>query len=216
MELSARGWGRDHGKNVIAEKDLATAKVGKFKSYFKLETYITSVPELAHGYPVRRRIIQNGSVEIRFGAKVVLNGDYLIRLTLTKEEIGKLFRLQYAESTIEEISHLFGVNAQELPDQMRLAAIQEASAFNPLFLKKVDAFRFLPRTVSSLKNENIIYVGDLVRRTEADLLRTPNFGRKSLNEVKETLVQVGLHLGMEVPGWPPENIEELAQRFASV
>jgi DNA-directed RNA polymerase subunit alpha len=45
------------------------------------------------------------------------------------------------------------------------------------------------------------------------MLRTPNFGRKSLNEIKEVLAQMGLHLGMEVPGWPPENIEELAKRF---
>jgi len=55
--------------------------------------------------------------------------------------------------------------------------------------------------------------GDLVQKTEAEMLRTPNFGRKSLNEIKEVLVQMGLHLGMEVPGWPPENIEELAKRF---
>ena len=51
------------------------------------------------------------------------------------------------------------------------------------------------------------------QKTEAEMLRTPNFGRKSLNEIKEVLAQMGLHLGMEVPGWPPENIEELAKRF---
>ena len=49
--------------------------------------------------------------------------------------------------------------------------------------------------------------------TEAEMLRTPNFGRKSLNEIKEVLAQMGLHLGMEVPGWPPDNIDELAKRF---
>src|SRR4030095_7450891 len=57
------------------------------------------------------------------------------------------------------------------------------------------------------------YIGDLVQKTEAEMLRTQNFGRKSLNEIKEVLAQMGLHLGMEVPGWPPENIEELAKRF---
>ena len=57
--------------------------------------------------------------------------------------------------------------------------------------------------------------GDLHARRQAvaEMLRTPNFGRKSLNEIKEVLAQMGLHLGMEVPGWPPENIEELAKRF---
>jgi len=52
-----------------------------------------------------------------------------------------------------------------------------------------------------------------VQKTEAEMLRTPNFGRKSLNEIKEVLAQMGLHLGMEIQGWPPENIEELAKRL---
>ena len=55
--------------------------------------------------------------------------------------------------------------------------------------------------------------GDLIQKTEAEMLRTPNFGRKSLNEIKEVLASMGLHLGMEVPNWPPDNIEELAKRF---
>jgi DNA-directed RNA polymerase subunit alpha len=65
-------------------------------------------------------------------------------------------------------------------------------------------------------NKNLlrkVYIGDLVQKTEADMLRTPNFGRKSLNEIKEVLAQMGLHLGMEIPNWPPENIEELAKRL---
>ena len=56
------------------------------------------------------------------------------------------------------------------------------------------------RSANCLKNDNIDYIGDLVQKTEAEMLRTPNFGRKSLNEIKEVLVQMGLHLGMEVPG----------------
>ena len=55
--------------------------------------------------------------------------------------------------------------------------------------------------------------GDLIQKTEAEMLRTPNFGRKSLNEIKEVLASMGLHLGMEVPNWPPDNIEELAKRY---
>ena len=86
-------------------------------------------------------------------------------------------------------------------------------AFNPAFLKKVDELELSVRSANCLKNDNIVYIGDLVQKTEAEMLRTPNFGRKSLNEIKEVLVQMGLHLGMEVPGWPPENIEELAKRF---
>jgi len=56
-------------------------------------------------------------------------------------------------------------------------------------------------------------VGDLVQKTEAEMLKTPNFGRKSLNEIKEKLAKIGLRFGMEVQGWPPENIEELARKY---
>ena len=85
--------------------------------------------------------------------------------------------------------------------------------FNKHLLMKVDELELSVRSANCLKNDNIIYIGDLVQKTEAEMLRTPNFGRKSLNEIKEVLAQMGLHLGMEVPGWPPENIEELAKRF---
>ncbi len=85
--------------------------------------------------------------------------------------------------------------------------------FNPALLKKVDELELSVRSANCLKNDNIIYIGDLIQKTEAEMLRTPNFGRKSLNEIKEVLAQMGLHLGMDVPNWPPENIEDLAKRF---
>ena len=67
--------------------------------------------------------------------------------------------------------------------------------------------------LNCLKNDNIVYIGDLIQKTEAEMLRTPNFGRKSLNEIKEVLSGMGLHLGMDVEDWPPDNIEELAKKF---
>jgi DNA-directed RNA polymerase subunit alpha len=85
--------------------------------------------------------------------------------------------------------------------------------FNAALLKKVDELELSVRSANCLKNDNIVYIGDLIQKTEAEMLRTPNFGRKSLNEIKEVLASMGLHLGMEVPDWPPENIEELAKRF---
>ena len=85
--------------------------------------------------------------------------------------------------------------------------------FNPALLKKVDELELSVRSANCLKNDNIVYIGDLIQKTEAEMLRTPNFGRKSLNEIKEVLAQMGLHLGMEVTNWPPENIEELAKRY---
>jgi DNA-directed RNA polymerase subunit alpha len=103
---------------------------------------------------------------------------------------------------------------RQLREPPRVAAeIIPDLAFNPAFLKKVDELELSVRSANCLKNDNIVYIGDLVQKTEAEMLRTPNFGRKSLNEIKEVLAQMGLHLGMEVPGWPPENIDELAKRF---
>ncbi|EWY39856.1 DNA-directed RNA polymerase subunit alpha [Skermanella stibiiresistens SB22] len=89
----------------------------------------------------------------------------------------------------------------------------EEPPFNKNLLRKVDELELSVRSANCLKNDNIVYIGDLVQKTEAEMLRTPNFGRKSLNEIKEVLSQMGLHLGMEIPNWPPENIEELAKRL---
>jgi DNA-directed RNA polymerase subunit alpha len=85
--------------------------------------------------------------------------------------------------------------------------------FNKNLLRKVDELELSVRSANCLKNDNIVYIGDLVQKSEAEMLRTPNFGRKSLNEIKEVLAQMGLHLGMEITNWPPENIEELAKRL---
>lgn len=85
--------------------------------------------------------------------------------------------------------------------------------FNPHLLRKVDELELSVRSMNCLKNDNIIYIGDLVRKSESEMLRTPNFGRKSLNEIKQVLTDMGLGLGMDVPNWPPENIEDLAKRI---
>jgi DNA-directed RNA polymerase subunit alpha len=85
----------------------------------------------------------------------------------------------------------------------------DTNQLNRYLLKKVDELELSVRSANCLKNDNIIYIGDLVQKTEAEMLRTPNFGRKSLNEIKEVLSSMGLRLGMDIPGWPPENIEEM-------
>ena len=90
---------------------------------------------------------------------------------------------------------------------------ERVKPFYPAFLKRVDDLVFSVRTDNCLKFEGIVYIGDLVQKTEDEMLRLPNFGRRSLNEIKEVLAQMELNLGMDVPGWPPENIDELAKRF---
>ncbi len=136
------------------------------------------------------------------------------KLTLTIETNGALSpedALAYAARILQDQLNVF-VNFEEPRKEVAQEIIPDL-AFNPAFLKKVDELELSVRSANCLKNDNIVYIGDLVQKTEAEMLRTPNFGRKSLNEIKEVLVQMGLHLGMEVPGWPPENIEELAKRF---
>lgn len=116
--------------------------------------------------------------------------------------------------------------ARILQDQLQLFINFEESAvakkeeskpdlpFSPYLLKKVyDLDELSVRATNCLKNDNIVYVGDLVQKSESEMLKTPNFGRKSLNEIKEKLAKIGLRFGMEVPGWPPENIEELARKY---
>ncbi len=101
----------------------------------------------------------------------------------------------------------------EEPEMVTVEETPSEPPFNKNLLRKVDELELSVRSANCLKNDNIVYIGDLVQKTEGEMLRTPNFGRKSLNEIKEVLAQMGLHLGMEIPNWPPENIEELAKRL---
>ena len=104
------------------------------------------------------------------------------------------------------------INFEE-PQAALTEEMKEDLPFNKNLLRKVDELELSVRSANCLKNDNIIYIGDLVQKSETDMLRTPNFGRKSLNEIKEVLGHMGLHLGMEILNWPPENIEELAKKL---
>ena len=79
--------------------------------------------------------------------------------------------------------------------------------------KRVEELELSVRSMNCLKNDNIIYIGDLVQKSEGEMLRTPNFGRKSLNEIKEVLTGMSLYLGMEIPNWPPDNIAEMSKKL---
>jgi DNA-directed RNA polymerase subunit alpha len=136
------------------------------------------------------------------------------KLTMTVETDGSVTpddAMAYAARILQDQLDIF-VNFDEPKKAEAAPAIPEL-AFNPALLKKVDELELSVRSANCLKNDNIVYIGDLIQKSEAEMLRTPNFGRKSLNEIKEVLAQMGLHLGMDVPGWPPENIEDLAKRF---
>jgi len=136
------------------------------------------------------------------------------KLSMTVETDGTLSpedALAFAARILQDQLQTF-INFEEPKDAVG-ADEDEGLEFNPLLLKKVDELELSVRSANCLKNDNIVYIGDLIQKTEAEMLRTPNFGRKSLNEIKEVLTTMGLHLGMDVPDWPPDNIEDLAKKF---
>ena len=136
------------------------------------------------------------------------------KLTLTVETNGAVTpdnAVAYAARILQDQLQIF-ITFEEPKKKVEGDAKPELP-FNPALLKKVDELELSVRSANCLKNDNIVYIGDLIQKTEAEMLRTPNFGRKSLNEIKEVLASMGLSLGMDVPNWPPENIEDLAKKF---
>jgi len=135
------------------------------------------------------------------------------KLTLTVETNGVIApedAVAFAARIMQDQLNVF-VNFEE-PEEVREQESSQELPFNKNLLRKVDELELSVRSANCLKNDNIIYIGDRVQKSESDMLRTPNFGRKSLNEIKEVLANMGLHLGMQVEGWPPENIEDLARK----
>jgi hypothetical protein len=140
-------------------------------------------------------------------------GRELAELQSRLSRLSEAFPLRSAAlaEELDEVEESDEVEVEESDDVEDSSKTAPDFAFNPALLKKVDDLELTLGTRRSLKrDDSIVYVGDLVHRTEAQILRTPNFGRRALNEIKEVLAQMGLHLGMEVPGWPPENIQQLA------
>ncbi len=140
-----------------------------------------------------------------------LDYDKLIMEVETNGAVSPVDAVAYAARILQDQLQVF-ITFEE-PKKKLEGEAKPDLPFNPALLKKVDELELSVRSANCLKNDNIVYIGDLIQKTEAEMLRTPNFGRKSLNEIKEVLTNMGLHLGMDVPNWPPENIEELAKKF---
>ena len=136
------------------------------------------------------------------------------RLSITVETNGTMTpedAVAYAARILQDQFQLF-INFDEPSHPVEADEARELP-FNRNLLRKVDELELSVRSANCLKNDNIVYIGDLVQKSEPEMLRTPNFGRKSLNEIKEVLSTMGLSLGMEILNWPPENIEDLAKRL---
>ncbi len=141
----------------------------------------------------------------------VTNYDKLLLQVETNGAVTPEDAVALAARILQDQLQLF-INFDE-PQLARADEPQDDLPFNRNLLRKVDELELSVRSANCLKNDNIVYIGDLVQKTEQEMLRTPNFGRKSLNEIKEVLSAMGLSLAMNVAGWPPENIEELAKRL---
>ena len=140
-----------------------------------------------------------------------LDYDKLIMNVETNGSLPAEDAVAYAARIFQDQLSLF-VNFDE-PAEVTKAAPTNELEFNKNLLRKVDELELSVRSMNCLKNDNIIYIGHLVQKTEPEMLRTPNFGRKSLNEIKEVLSSMSLYLGMEVPNWPPDNISELSKKL---
>jgi DNA-directed RNA polymerase subunit alpha len=135
------------------------------------------------------------------------------KLYLTIETNGALtpdLALGLSAKVLQEQLQLF-VNFDDKEESIE--AQEDKLPFDINLLRKVDDLELSVRSQNCLKNDNIVYIGDLVTKTESEMLKTPNFGRKSLNEIKELLNSMNLKFGMEVPGWPPENVEEMVKKY---
>ena len=140
-----------------------------------------------------------------------LDYDKLAMVVETDGSIAGEDAVAYAARIFQEQMSLF-INFEEPKVVEKKPQISEPE-FNKNLLKKVDELELSVRSMNCLKNDNIVYIGDLVQKTEPEMLRTPNFGRKSLNEIKEVLNSMSLYLGMEIPNWPPDNIAELSRKL---
>ena len=136
------------------------------------------------------------------------------KLTMEVETNGSISAedaLAYSARIFQDQLAMF-VNFDE-PQEIAVTETPKEPEFNRNLLRKVDELELSVRSMNCLKNDNIIYIGDLVQKSEGEMLRTPNFGRKSLNEIKEVLNGMSLYLGMEIPNWPPDNIAELSKKL---
>jgi len=140
-----------------------------------------------------------------------LDYDKLIMEVETNGSISAEDAIAYSARIFQDQLGMF-INFEE-PQEVVIREKPAEPEFNKNLLRKVDELELSVRSMNCLKNDNIIYIGDLVQKSEGEMLRTPNFGRKSLNEIKEVLTGMSLYLGMEIPNWPPDNIAELSKKL---
>ena len=113
-----------------------------------------------------------------------------------------------AKILVEQLAVFAQLEVNDLNSIINEPAGRGSAQFDPILLRPVDELELTVRSANCLKAENIYYIGDLIQRTETELLKTPNLGRKSLNEIKEVLASRGLSLGARLENWPPQGLDK--------
>lgn len=155
--------------------------------------------------PVRRvtYVVENARVEKRTDL------DKLVLEIETNGAIQPEEAIRWAASVLVEQFAVF----VELKSQKRLEPTHRRIEVDPLFLRSVDDLELTVRSANCLKAQNIYYIGDLIQKTETELLKSPNLGKKSLTEIKEVLENKGLSLGLHIENWPPPGLPDGKERF---
>ncbi|GDX84141.1 DNA-directed RNA polymerase subunit alpha [Methylococcaceae bacterium] len=141
------------------------------------------------------------------------NLDKLIIDLETNGTIDPKETIKLAATIIHDQLSVF-VDFKEVSEQLRVEYTSPDESIDPVLLRPVDDLELTVRSANCLKAENIFYIGDLIQRTEVELLKTPNLGRKSLTEIKDILALKGLSLGMRLENWPPEGLAEHNQSIS--
>ena len=191
-----------------------TAYVGTGRGYHSIEQMVGSEPR-----PMGRIYLDANFSPVKHVAYKVENTrvgqnteyDKLMMTITTNGTVTPIDAVTEASQILREQVGIFVDASAEI--NISNAEQPKLQEIDPNLLRKVSELEFSVRSANCLKNDNIVYIGDLVQKSEQDMLRTPNFGRKSLNEIRDVLASLGLSFGMTIPDWPPENIEDLIKNL---
>ena len=169
---------------------------------------IGKLPIDASFSPVRRVAIEVQSARVEQRTDL----DRLVIDLETNGTIDPKETIQRAATILRDQLSSFVALEGTAPAETQVQEARDESPYDPILLRPVDDLELTVRSANCLKAENIYLIGDLIQRTEVELLKTPNLGKKSLTEIKDVLATRGLSLGMRLENWPPENIAELSIR----
>ena len=182
----------EQGRGYIAATSRKTGEEGRSVGSIMLDASFSPVRRVSYS-------VESARVEQRTDL------DKLIMDIETNGAIEPEEAVRYAARILVEQLSVFA-DLKGMPAQIEE---KKATQIDPVLLRPVDDLELTVRSANCLKAENIYYIGDLIQRTETELLKTPNLGRKSLNEIKEVLASRGLTLGMKLENWPPAGLEKV-------